>query len=410
MSDESQYTGSEITAAESSSNLKFQTLDIIEIDLIEKAETIWKGRRTIMIFVAVCLALGFFHTEYGPTEYTSTSALIQESEGATVGDFGSSFLRSLTGINLPSGGAANMSAAATGRAPLPVSLYPRIVSSTEFQKELIYTELEFSKMNRKLTLYDYFHDHREPALRDKIYGLVGNMTIYLPKTVYSWVKGSFRSIGQSISGLWASDDAADTAEIETIEIEADERLQSISPKESTVIEWLRLRISLTSSGGIMEITASLPDPQAAALVNAKLVDYIRDYITNYRIEKAKHNLDDTLDRYHSAKERYEEAQYELAQFRDENINLSTNSARIEESRLNNEASLRFNIYNSVSQEVEQARMVLQQQIPVFNTLEKPNIPTIPSSGSSPLFLVFSGVLGFFGGIGWVLIRSSSIFK
>jgi uncharacterized protein involved in exopolysaccharide biosynthesis len=174
--------------------------------------------------------------------------------------------------------------------------------------------------------------------------------------------------------------------------------------------WLTPRISLTSSGGVMSISTRMPDPLAAALINAHLIDYIQEYITDYRIEKARQNLDATLERYEMAKERYEQARYELAEFRDQNVQISTQVARIEEQRLSNEASLRSNIYNSVAQEVEQARMVLQQQMPVFNQLEKPNIPSAPSTGSSPLIMVFLGLLGFFTGAALILIKSSSLLK
>ncbi|WP_234571650.1 Wzz/FepE/Etk N-terminal domain-containing protein [Rhodohalobacter sp. 614A] len=412
MSDDAQVTGNELAESKSESGLKFQSLDIIEIDLIEKANTVWDGRRTIIVFIVICLAFAYFHSEYGPTEYTSTASLIQESEGASVGDFGSSFLRSLTGLNFPSGGGSgNMSAVATGRAPLPVSLYPVIVSSTEFQKELIYTELEFSTFNDStMTIFDYYHDYREPALRDRVYTLIGNMTIYLPVTVLQWGKSILKGVINGITSLWKEEPPQEFANVEEVEIDQDERLQSVTSDERAVIEWLKLRISLSSAGGIMEITTTFPDPKAAALVNAKLIQYIQDYITDYRIQKAQQNLDNTLERYDEAKERYEEAQYELAQYRDENLNVSSQTASLEENRLQNETSLRGSIYNSVAQEVEQARMILQQQIPVFNPLEKPNVPPYPSSGSSPLLMVFAGVLGLFAGIAWVLIRSTSLFN
>lgn len=405
MADHSHHEVKHVAKGDANNPLKFQSLDIIEIDLVEKAQRIWKGRVTIGLFVIVCVAIAYFHTNYGPTEYTSTASLIQESDGSSVGDFGSSFLQSLTGMRFPSGGSNNMSAVATGRAPLPVSLYPQIVSSTEFQKELIYTDLEFSTLDSTLTLYDYYHDHREAALRDKVYAIVGDYTIFLPLTVLDFVKGVARSTISGIVNLFRDNPPQSQAiQVSEEDVIDDERLQSVTDKETAVIAWLRLKIGLTSANGIMTITTNLPDPKAAALVNAKLIEYIQDYITNYRVQKAQQNLEETIRRYEIAKEEYEEAQYALAQYRDENLNVSSETASLEEQRLSNEASLRASIYNSLTQEVEQARMIVQQQMPVFNPLEKPNVPSAPSTGSSPLLLVFGGVLGFFGGVGWVLIR------
>lgn len=370
--------------------------DIVEIDLTEKAQNLWDHKQLILCFIGFFLAIGYFHSEYGPTEYSSVTSLIQESEGASVGDFGSSFLSSLTGINIPRSGSNNMSAVATGRAPLPASLYPRIITSTEFQKELIYANLTFSELDTSINLVEYRSEFSEPAFRDKVYDMIGKFTIYLPYTIYDWLTGAWNYSVKS----------NDAPEIEDQDIISDTRLQNITPEERAVMEWLELQILISSEGGIMDITTTLQDPMAAALVNAHLVEYIEEYIKDYRSQKARQNLEATLERYEVVKERYEEAQNDLAEFLDGNINLSTETARLEQERLSNEENLRSTIYNQVSQEVEQARMVLQQQIPVFNILEKPDIPTSPSSGSSPLILVISGLLGLFLGVGFVLIRSA----
>lgn len=380
--------------------------DVVEIDLSEKAKTIWDQKRLILFFIGVFLAIGYFHTEYGPTEYSSVTSLIQESEGASVGDFGSSFLSSLTGLNIPRTGSENMSAVATGRAPLPASLYPRIITSTEFQKELIYTDLAFSTLDTTINLVEYRNEFAESSFRDKVYNAVGKFTIFLPYTIYNWVKSMWNMVWGGVQSLWSDSDPENSniSDTDRQNVISDDRLQSITPKERAVMEWLEMQIVISSEGGIMDITTTLQDPMAAALVNAHLVEYIEEYIKDYRSQKARQNLEATQERYEIAKERYEEAQNNLAEYLDGNINLSTETARLEQERLSNEEGLRSTIYNQVAQEVEQARMVLQQQIPVFNTLEKPDIPTAPSSGSSPLLMVFAGILGLFIGVAYVLTR------
>ena len=383
--------------------------DIVEIDLIEKAKTLWDEKRLILCFIGVFLAIGYFHTEYGATEFSSVTSLIQESEGASVGDFGSSFLSSLTGLNIPRSGSSNMSAVATGRAPLPASLYPRIITSTDFQKELIYTDLKFSTLDTTINLVEYRSEFSEASFRDKIYGVVGKFTIFLPYTLYDWVKSTWNMVWGGVQSLWSdpeSENSNNRSEIDQQDVVADDRLQSVTPEEKAVMAWLEMQILITNEGGIMDITTTLQDPMAAALVNAHLVEYIEEYIKENRSQKARQNLEATQERYEIAKQRYEEAQDDLAEFLDGNINLSTETARLEQERLSNEENLRSTIYNQVSQEVEQARMVLQQQIPVFNVLEKPDVPTAPSSGSSPLLLVISGLLGLFLGVGFVLIQSA----
>ncbi|MCC5943262.1 MAG: hypothetical protein JJU37_17090 [Balneolaceae bacterium] len=382
------------------------SFQLIEIDLVEKAELIWSERKLIIIISTLFFLLGLFHYSFAPSEYESTSMLIHEIESTGNFDGGGALLRSLTGMNIPSS-SGNLSAAATGRAPLPVSLYPLIINSTDFQKDLILRELEFSTLDTNMTLYSYFNNHYQSPLRGRVYSYILDMSIYLPYNIYRAIRRNINSIRNSKRSESNSTESSEES-IQVVEV-IDERLLSVSNSERRVIENMRNRITLNIGGSTTEIITKLPDPKAAALVNAILVERIQDYMTEYRIEKAQQNLNAVIRQYNEARERYEDANQELARFQDENINLSTATARIHEEHLRNQRNLRFSVYNSISQEVEQARMVLEQQIPVFNVLEKPNIPNSASGGSSDLILVFSIVIGLFSGVGWVLVKNSKMF-
>jgi hypothetical protein len=390
---------------------QYPDLQVLEIDLVEKVKELWDAKKTILIITACFAAFGLFHYMTAPDDYESSSTLIQEVESSGASDGGSALLRSITGINLPSGaGGGNLSAAARGRAPLPVNLYPLIVNSTDFQKDLIYREIEFSTLDTTMTLYDYFTHHYQPPVRERVYSHVQDLTIYLPFTVFDYVRGSLRNVrsafaSSSTSGSDGQIIREDTP-VEEIElIEVDDRLLTITPRERSIIERMRLRIEISIGGGVTEILTRLPDPKAAALVNALVVERIQEYMTEYRIEKARQNFENVTLQYEEARTRYEEAQLELAEYQDANINVRSNVVRTQEEYLRDQRNLRFNVYNSLAQEVEQARLVMQQEIPVFNILEKPNVPTSSYTGSSDLVLVFSIVLGFFSGAFWVLIRN-----
>ncbi|HLR90953.1 MAG TPA: Wzz/FepE/Etk N-terminal domain-containing protein [Balneolaceae bacterium] len=387
-----------------------ESLNFIEIDLAEKTRTLWEGRKTIILVTAIFFGIGLFHYTFNPVEYQSTAVLIQEADGGTSFD-GGGLLRTLAGGNFPSGG-SNLAAAASGRVPLPPSMYPVIIASTDFQQDLIHEPVSFDMFNEKISIYEYFEDHYEEPFRSKVYGFIGDMTIYLPYNIYRFIRKSVRAI----PALFASGSAEREEEIQEIPLEeneleaVDERLLHLSPKERSVIEQMRTRVTLETSGGLINISTQLPDPKAAALTNALVVEKIQEYITDYRLEKARQNLAAIQNQEEEARQRYEQADLELALFLDQNINLSTNVAETRVQYLQNQRNLRFNVYNSLAQEVEQARMSLEQQIPVFSVLEKSNLPSGPSTGSSNLVLILSIVIGLFSGMGLVLIRSSSFFK
>lgn len=367
-----------------------------EVDLVELSKKLWSGRRTILIIMAVFTCLGVFHYLFGATEYQSTAILIQESEGAE--SAGSDLLQRLGGNFGLSGVGSSVMATARGYSPPPVYLYPSIVNSSEFQSELINKDIEFSQLGRTMTLYEYFTEVHEPPFREQVYSFVRNYTIRLPFTLYRGVRNLFRSSGNTEEGNLELDQ-------ETVE-ELDDRLLSATRSEMGVINNIRERITIQFETGLTTVSSTLPDPKAAALMNAFLIERIQEYMTDYRVEKARQNLEFVQDQHSLARERYEEAQYALARYQDQNINLTSATAETELEHLQDQRNLRFNVYNSLSEQVEQARLTLQQQTPVFNILEKPNIPSGAYTGASNLILVFSIVLGLFVGIGWVLIRDT----
>lgn len=390
---------------------------VFEIDLAKQVEKLWNGRRIIIITTALFTFIGFFHYTFGPEDYLSESILIHEYDsagGGLTGGGGGNLLQSLAGINIQGAGAGNIAAAARGRAPLPITLYPSIVNSTDFQKQLINEEIEFATLNRSMTLLEYFSDYHSPPLRDRVYSFIGDVTIFLPNTLYREFRRATRNIRGFVSGSGGGSSSGDSEQIEVdmespqeVEvIDYDDRLLLISRDELRVIDNMRNRIALNSGSALTEIAVELPDPKASAIVNAMLIERIQQYMTDYRIEKAQQNLEYVLVQHENAKERYEEAQRELAKFRDENINLSTATAQIQEQHLSDQRSLRFEVYRSISEEVEQARLSLQQEIPVFNVLEKPNVPQSPDTGASDLIFVFSIVLGFFIGVGVVMVKAN----
>lgn len=386
-----------------------ESLNFIEIDLAEKTRTLWAGRKTILLVTAIFFGIGLFHYTFNPVEYQSTATLIQEADGGTSFD-GGGLLRTLAGGNFPSGG-SNLAAAASGRVPLPPSMYPVIITSTDFQQVLIHEPVSFDMFNERISIYEYFNDHYEEPFRSKVYGFIGDMTIYLPYNIYRYIRRTVRAIPSLFASGTSESEETQEVPLDEIEIETfDERLLHLSREERSVIEQMRTRVSLATSGGLINITTQLPDPTAAALTNALVVEQIQEFITDYRLEKARQNLAAIQNQEEEARQRYEQADLELALFLDQNINISTNVAETRVQYLQNQRNLRFSVYNSLAQEVEQARMSLEQQIPVFSVLEKSNLPTSPSTGSSNLVLILSIVIGLFSGMGLVLVRSSSFFR
>lgn len=347
-----------------------------EIDLLQLVEEIWKGRKVILISTVLFFIVGFFHYMTGPEEYQSEAILLQEAQQPQM----SANMRLLQQF----GGGGSVGGSDPGT--LSANLYPRIIESVEFQHQLLLNEVEFESLGRRMMLYEYFIEEYKLPFRDRFYRTLRNYTIRLPITLYRNIRGLFSS--------------AEEPPVPDFSIDADGNIMILNPFVRRAISQMRGRISVEFEGGFINVSATMPDPKAAAELNALLIAQIQEYVIDYRSEKARQNLEFTQLQYAEIEARYEEAQRALAQFQDQNRGQMTALARIEQERLQNERSLTFNLYNNFAQILETARLRLQEETPVFSQLQRPNLPHQPVN-SSPLIVIAATLLGGFMGVFWI---------
>jgi capsular polysaccharide biosynthesis protein len=154
------------------------------------------------------------------------------------------------------------------------------------------------------------------------------------------------------------------------------QISSLTSPQMKAIKELRKRISITFEGGtgVIDVTAIMPDPAAAAQVCSKTIGRLKDFVKKYHSKKAQKILHYSNQLYQGAREKFLAAQQNLAEFRDKHNNLITASARSHEKYLNSEYNLAYGIFNSIAQKRVEARINWKRSIPVFNTIQRANIP------------------------------------
>lgn len=262
---------------------------------------------------------------------------------------------------------------------IPPMIYPRIVNSLSFQMELMEKEIRFADYGVTTTIPDFYENHYSPSLTQ----WVGKLTIGLPFTVLGWIRGD---------GEESSIEVDDPFEAEFIQI---------SKKELELINSIRDRISvnLDEETGLLTSRVSLHDARASAELNRHLIELLKEYVTQYRIEKAQQDLEFVEEQHANSRERFQDRQIALADFRDANISLATARAQTELERLQDEKNLAFNLYNSLAQQLEEARLRLQEQKPVFSVVQAVNVPSDKSRPRRGLILIIFTVLGIIIGFG-----------
>ena len=347
-----------------------------EIDLVEVAKTIWENRRTIYKTMAVFIVLGLIVAFGSKVEYEASCKLLPDAQDTKMPGLGGlGGLAGLAGINLDFGGQGGLSP----------ELYPQIVQSLPFQLEIINKELTFEKKDTVVSSYIYFKELDSPSLL----GYLKGYTIGLPGKVRKWISKneveSKEPVLEPTSG----------------------KIIRLNKEDTELIENFKDRITtnVDDKTGIISITVGMPDPVAAAELTRRCVELLQVQVINFKINKAKENLQYIKERHKEARNKFETAQEKLASFDDRNINVITARAQSERLRLQNEFNLTFEILKSLSTQLEQAEMKVKEDTPVFSIVEPVKIPVDKSKPKRRVLMIVAIVIGLFTGILIILVRN-----
>lgn len=317
-----------------------------EIDLVELARYIWDNRKTIYKFTAVGIILGLLVALLSPKEYRSGATLIPETQSSQSG--ANSLLQRYGGL-LGMSGSADLGSEGL----IPPQLYPQIVQSLPFQLELLNTEVRFPEFDTTTTVYHFFDEVYTPS----VFSYLKAYTIGLPGKIIGLIKGK-------------GEERPLPRGFET------DSIITLTKAQMEIIEGMRKRISvsLNEESGVINLYVEMPDPQAAAHVAKTSIGLLTEYVVNYRTRKAEEDLAFAQAQLETARQEFEASQNRWAEFRDQNINLATARAQTQQQRLQSEYDLAFNVYSSLAQQVEQAKLKVQEQTPVVSVLQPVQVP------------------------------------
>ena len=349
-----------------------------EIDLIALAKTLWDGRKTIIRYTVIGVLIGLFVAIFSPKEYTAKTTMIPQSgEGGTNigGNLGG--LAAMAGINLGSMGSGST---------IPPNLYPKIINSIPFQKELMQTPLSIDGQFDEITFAKYYLEVHSSGLL----GYVKKYTIGLPGTIIKAIKGNSTDV------LHASRSGGNETQ----------QLLSITKEEKELIEKLQKQLSLdvNDKEGDITLTAVMPEAKAAAQLVEQAQMLLQNSITEFKIQKAQEQLAFVEKQYLEKQQGFETAQQELALFRDQNRNVSTALAQTELERLQADYNLAYSVYSELAKQLETQKMQVKEDTPVFTIIEPVNIPFERSAPNRPLILIIWTFLGAIVGVALVFAK------
>jgi uncharacterized protein involved in exopolysaccharide biosynthesis len=354
-----------------------------EIDLVELALTIWKGRRTIIISTIIIVLVGLFVALFSAEEYTTTVKLMPEigQKDGSMGRLGN--LASQFGF----GGASGSSDGSS----IPPEYFPEIMKSLPFMQSLLNYQVYIPDADEKMDLFYYFSEYRSGS----VVAAVKKYTIGLPFTILGMLRG------EQEPEIYNMDDGNGKREI-----------LSFSKEEWQIIEQFRNQISVQmgEETGIVTVTVTMPEGYLAADVAEHVTTSLTQYIKEYRTEKTREDVLFIESRKAEAINRFEKAQEKLARFRDQSHGQLTQMAQTREQRLQSEYELTFSVYNSLANRLEEARINLQEETPVVKIIEPAAIPKERSAPNKPLIMLVSVFLGVITGLSKRNRRMSNLIR
>jgi len=346
-----------------------------EIDLIELLKKIYLEKKFIFKISVLAALFGVVYALFQPNEYTSSTTFIpQLSSGIKTGGSSLSGLASLAGINIGS---------MESSSEFPPTLYPQVVNGVPFRVELLSNEITLN--NELVAVKDYL----EKKSSFNILGTIKKYTIGLPSLILSSFKNQKEYTNES-------------------------KIYSITNDDETLFKILEnnLSLSINEKEGFITISFTDTNKNIAAQITQISQNLLQEKIIEFKNKSSREMLDFALKQYSDKKESHEKLQDEKAVFVDKNINISSSLFQNKLSRLESEVNISESIVQQLASQVEQAKLQVNKDTPVFTTIKPVTIPFERSAPKRSLIVITFLFLGFVLSFGYVLVKepASAILK
>ena len=302
-----------------------------EVNLVELIKKLIQSRKLILYSSLIFSLIGLLVAFLSPIKYSSNTVFIPQNQEVSSSSL--SGVASLVGINLGGGSYGT---------EIPLSMYPQILESVKFKRllldKVIDEKNDFTLKNFIIDYYSIKKDDEE-----------GSSELVMTKL-----------------------------EEECFEILSDEILS----------------VSVNQKDGFVSIDAKLSVADYSARVAKFSREILQKIIIENRIESARQNLIFSESQLIEKKQEFDEIYSKLAFFSDSNLNTVNSFVLNEKNKLESEFEIISAVVEEISKQVEQAKLQLNKDTPVFSTIKEAIIPIKRSSPKRTQIVLVFGFVGF----------------
>ena len=343
------------------------------IDIMALVRQLWDGRRTIIIWTCVFILLGLVAALTMKRTYSVSTVMVPQMNSKSNSSLSS--LAALAGVDM------GMDLSAKDLSPL---VYPQIVNSIPFRRELLYTPLHFAKADSAVSMYTYFKEIAKPSPM----AYVKKYTIGLPFLLLNALKKEKPEMVLPSNG---SDDSPKPLLLTKDEV-----------KLLTVVAE-SVNLNVDKKEGLITLNVNGVEPIQTAELALKAQQLLQEEITRFRTEKAQRDLDYIQDRYNETKKEAESLQAALASVSDRSQDVIGSRNRIQRERIQQKYALANAIYTDMAKQLEQAKMQVKRDTPVLTVIQPVTVPSKPANSRAKTLIVWT-FLGFVLGCGIVFVK------
>ncbi len=339
------------------------------IDIMALVKQLWDGRKTVIIWTGAFIVLGLIAALTMKRTYDVSTVMVPQLNSKSNSSLSS--LASLAGFDL---GTVN-----TGSELSPL-IYPQIVSSVTFRKELMYTPLHYEKCDTAINMFDYAQsDYAKPSAIGAVFIAIKKYTIGLPGVILGAMRGEKEPVV-----LPEGEGTADNAPKPVVVSEDEEKILKALAENVT--------LAVDKKEGYITLNVRGSEPIQTAELAIKAQQLLQEELTRFRIEKSESELEYIQARYNEIKAETESYQEQLARVTDRTQSISNTRDRIERDRIQTKYSISSSIYSELAKQLEQAKMQVKKDTPVFTVIQPITVPNQASNSRAKTLIIWT----FFG--------------
>ena len=318
------------------------------IDIGAIIKMIWAKKMLFVKILPAVFILSCFYILSIPRYYTADTKMAPEMDnplsGGTLGDIASTL-----GFNF---GEMQTSDAIT---PL---LYPNLMEDNKFVTDLFKINVESQDGNIKCNYYEYLKRYQKYPWWNKIKSFVSNL--FTPEENKDAKRGG---TGFDPYRLSRNDDNIAGAIRNKIKLNVDKKT------------------------GVISISTESQDPLISKTLADSVRNKLQDFITEYRTNKARTDLEYYRKLRDEAKLNYEKARRLYGSYADANSEVVLESYRAKQNDLENDMQLKYNNYTAMVTQYQAAKAKVQERTPAFTMLKGANVPIRPAGPKRMFFVV-----------------------